>query len=77
MPTDLYLVPLMDRYNNAYRQPLKDRSEFHGAKNERTASGNRWRSYISGAGSLGHLRNSARVTIWEPPHQKISLVILY
>ena len=51
MPTDLYWLPLMDRYNIAYRQPLKDRSEFHGAKNERAASGNRRRSYISGAGS--------------------------
>jgi hypothetical protein len=62
MPTDLYFVPLMDRSSIAYRLPLLDRSEFHGAKNERTASGNRWRSSVSGAGRPTELRWS--LAIW-------------
>jgi hypothetical protein len=35
-------MPLVDRSNNAERLPLTDPSEFHGAKNERTAGGIRW-----------------------------------
>jgi hypothetical protein len=45
MPTDLYLVPLLDR------------PEFHGAKNERTASAATAGGHLLAA--LGDLRNSA------------------